>query len=69
MPVPEVLTADTAGEVDEAASVGVGDPRALRLGDDEPRRRDRRGDVLPALGRDPLRLCPSGDGHSGRLCP
>jgi hypothetical protein len=47
--VARVLAADAACEVDERASVHVGHARALRLGDDEPRRRHPRSHVPRAF--------------------
>ena len=52
--VTGVLAADPAGEVDEHPAVGVGDARAVRARDDEPRRRDPARHVAPPLGEDPL---------------
>ncbi len=53
--VAGVLAADAAGEVDVRAPVGVGDPSALGVRDDELRRRHPGSDVASAVGEDPLR--------------
>ena len=57
--VPEVLTRDPAGEVEELAAVGVPERGALGAGDDEVGRRDpARHELLPpgANGLDALEL-------------
>jgi hypothetical protein len=63
MPVARVLAADAAREVDERASVDVGDPRALGLGDDEAGSRDPGRHEPRPLGSDSSRLRPLRDGH------
>ena len=52
--VTGVLAADAAGEVDERATVDVGDARAVGGGDDETRGRDAARHVARALGEDAL---------------
>ncbi len=54
-PVPGVLTADAAREVDEGAAVDVDDARPVGVRDDETRGRDAAGDVAGALGEDRCR--------------
>ena len=51
-PVPGVLAADAAGEVDERAPVDVGDARAVGVRDDELRDRDAGAHVLRPIGED-----------------
>ena len=50
--VARVLAADPTGEVDEDASLGVGDAGTLGGRDDEPGSRDAAGDVPRAPGED-----------------
>ena len=52
--VARVLARDAAREVEEGAAVGVGDARALRARDDEPRGCDAASDVPAARLGDPF---------------
>ncbi len=52
--VTGVLAADAAGEVDEGATIDVGDPRAVGGGDHETRGGDAVRHVAGALGEDAL---------------
>src|SRR5204863_2061815 len=63
-----VLAADPAGEVDERASVDVGDAGAVGVGDDELRRRDAGAHEARALGEDAV-VCGDGGGggHRGSM--
>ena len=70
VPVPRVLAADPAAEVDEGAPVRIGDSRALGVGDDELRCRHARARRSGRGRRGSARLlrCPSAASRDYRAC-
>ncbi len=69
VPVAQVLTANSSCEVDERATVDVGDSRSLCLRDDEAWGRDSWRDVSCTVRRNSLRLGALPHGHVGDYAP
>jgi hypothetical protein len=66
--VTRVLAADSTGEIDVAPTVRICDARALRVRDDELRRRHPGSDVARAVGEDPLGRGGIGGLHRRIIC-